>query len=589
MNNHLTPKQLLAYVDGELSRPETRRAEEHVRSCWTCLAEMERLKHDIATILDAQNESFSRALPPPPQPWPGFKTVLARSLPARPGSVWLRFGAYRSTFFAPTRILVVSGIVAVLLVGVYSIFRTKTVSAKEVLQRIEVADTQRSTITKDQVIREQVHIRKTTHGKSHPKLTNVDTWKSPTATYWNVTESDSAAADLKAQYQAHSIPVGLPLSAASVDSWGKAAGGKPTVSQEGSDIDLSFAGSTDGAAGSVERVSLLVRPESWQVKQMTLDFADASFEVAEEDYSVMPTSAVPADLLARLEPEVPPSMIAQPVTGMVAGSVHLPMVNLEKAELDALTTLHTLKADLGEPVTVTRSSHAVQVGIWQLPRDRQNELRAALSNLPGVQVVRTAPRVPLRNSAIAQTTASLPATSGVPLHVHVESGADDQRLLKFFGSSEREQDFTNNALATSTSILSHLYALRILQGQFPAEKSQSLAPEEQTQLRSLVQDHSTAISANVDALSRQLTPLDVNFSVTPCTSSAVPAPMNWQRRSLEALETARTIDRLLRALLTTSQAPAIPDAALPEINQNLCHLRGELRNLSAAKDSPNIY
>lgn len=580
MNSHLTPQQMLAYIDGELSKSETRRAEDHLHSCWTCLTEVERLKDDIATILDAQNESFSPALPPPPRPWPSFQTVLDRSLPAEPVSLWVRLTA----FLTPVRILLVSGVVAVLFVCVYSIFRVKTVSAKEVLRRIQVADTQRSVITKDQVIRERVHILKTLHGQSHPQTGSVDTWKSPTAAYWNMAESDFAAADLKAQYQAHDVPVGLPLSAASVDSWGKAAGGSPTVVRQGDDVDLSFAGATDGAAGSVERVSLIVRPDTWQVKQMTLDFPDASFEVTEDDYSVIPTSAVPSDLLARLEPEALPSMVtqpvvAQPVSGIAASVLHLPVVNLDKAELGVFATLHNLKADLGEPVTVTRSTRAVQVGVWQLPADRQNELRAALADQPGVQVQLAAPRVPLKNAMVARTVPP-PTTGGAPIHIDVESGGDDQRLLKFFGSAEREQDFTNNALGTSTAILSHLYALRNLQEQFPAARDQSLAPVEQAQLRALVQDHATAIAANVDALMRQLAPLDANFSVSPCTSPVAPEATNWQSESLQSLETARGIDHLLRALLTTSQAPAVPDSALPEIDRNLCRLRAELKNLS---------
>jgi hypothetical protein len=257
------------------------------------------------------------------------------------------------------------------------------------------------------------------------------------------------------------------------------------------------------------------------------------------------------------------------------------MMNLDKVELNVFATLHSLKADLGEPVSVTRSGQAVHVGVWQLPPERQNELRAALADRPGMQVELIAPRVPIKNSVVARTTIPEPVSNGAPIHIDVESGGDDQRLLKFFGNAERQQDYTNEALATSTAILSHLYALRNLQGQFPVDRSLSLPPEEQTQLRSLVQDHATAISTNLDALVRQLTPLETNFSVPPCISSGEPAPVNWQGGSLESLETARAVDHLLRALLTSSQTPAVPDSALPQIDQNLCKLRAELKNLSA--------
>jgi hypothetical protein len=585
MSSHLSPQQMLAYVDGELSRSETRRAEEHLHSCWTCLTEMERLKEDIATILGAQNESFAPALPPPPQPWPSFQMVRARSLPMQPISLWVRFRAYVNAFLSPVRILVVSSIVAALLVGTYSIFRTKPVSAKEVLRRIQVADTERSAITKNQVIREQVHIRKMTHGQSHPKLANVDTWKSPTRTYWNVEESDSAAADLKAKYQTHNIPVSLPLSDASVDSWGKVAGGRPTVSSQGSDVDLTFTGSSDGAADSIERVSLTIQPNTWHVKQMTLDFTDASFEVTEEDYSVIPESAVPSNLLAYLEPGPIQPSSAKPFYDIAARALLLPMVNLDKAELNVLVTLHRLGADLGEPVTVTRSGRVIRVGVWQLPFERQNELRAALAEEPGVRVEVTAPRISLKSGSDIRVSTLTPATNDTPLHIEVETESEDQRLLKYFGSSEREQDFTNEALGTSTAILSHLFALRNLQEQFPAEGSQLLAPEEKAQLDSLVKDHVTAITVSMDALGRQLSALNENFNVPPCASAAAFVAANWQGESIEALQTARTIDHLLRALLTSSQTRAVPDSALPQISQNFCRLRSELASLG----TQNIY
>lgn len=584
MNNHLTPQQMLSYIDGELSRPEERKAEAHLHSCWTCLTELERLKTDIATILDAQKEQFAPALPPPPKPWASIENLIARGQSEQPVSMWSRLAAYLNTSLTPARLVVVSCLVTALAVFAYSIFRTRGVSAGEVLQRIQIADTQRSTITKGEVIRERVHIRKTVHGQDHPQVVNIDTWKSHSATYWNVAQSADPAADLEARYKSHNIPVDLPLSSASIVSWRKAVGGEATVSRNGSNLNLSFAGSQDEGSGAVEQLSFLVQPKTWQVTQMTLDFADESFEVTEDDYAVMPTSEVPADLLAYLEPPPLPQFTAtlpalHPLTGGVKSSLHLPMVNLDKAELDVFTELHGLKADLGEPVTVTRTNQAVQVGVWQLPPERQNELRAALAGQPGVQVLVAAPRARLSDRLSARSTAS-PATGGAPLHIDVESGGDDQRLLKFFGNEEREQDFTNEAIATSTAILSHLYALRNLQAQFPVDRTLSLAPDENARLHALVQDHATAISTDLDALARRLAPVDANFNVSPCISSVSPVAANWQSESLGALETARVVDHLLRALFTTNQAPAVPDTALPQIDQNLCRLRAEVRNLS---------
>ena len=581
MSNHLTSRQMLAYIDGELSRAETRRVDKHLHSCWTCLAEMERLKSDIATILDAKNEAFVPALPPPPRPWPGFDTLLARKKSIHPASRWERFSGFFHKSLSPVRMGFAAGIFAVLLVGAYSIFHTGTVSAKEVLQHVENMDRQRSTITKNQVIRERVHIRKVYRGQRQPKLTRVETWKSTTAAYWNVASDDDVATDLKAKYKTHEIPLGLPLSAASVDSWGKVAGGNPTVSRQGADVDLSFHAANNGSVDTVKQVSFIVQPETWKIKQLTLDFSDASFEVTEDDYSVVSTSEIPGVLLAYLEPEALPAIPAQPdihpVSDVTTDVIHLPAVNLDQAELDVLATLHRLNADLGEPVTLARSRRSIDVGLWALPPNRQEELRTALSSKAGVRVEITVPHVPPKKESPAGGVASPGMES--PLEVQTDSESDDQRLLKYFGNPQREQDFTNEALGTSTAILSHLYALRNLQTEFSAKRTQLLAPDQQVQLSALVQDHATAISASLEALSRQLSPLNTYFDVPSCAPSKAHVTTTWQDRSLEALENARNADHLLRALLTTSQTPAVPDSALPEIWQKLCLLRTEMATL----------
>ena len=584
MNDHLTRRQMLAYVDGELSRAETRYAQKHLYSCWTCLAEMERLKGDITTILDAQNEAFAPALPPPPQPWPGFDTILARKLPNHPSSSWQRFFAYFKSSMTPVRTVLASAAVAVFLVAAYALVHTRTVSAKEVLRRVEVADTQRSRITKDQVIRERIKVRRIPHGQKASGPVRVDTWKSPGASYWHV--EDSAAADLQAQYQRHKIPADLPLSSASAKSWGKAAGGSPTLSPRGADMDLIFTGIKEAGDETVERVSLLIQPEDWHIKQMTLDFPDASFEITEDDYTVMPVTAAPVAVLAYLEPSASPLTLpapALPVADLAARSPLPPAVNLDATELAVFTALHGAKADLGDPVFVTHSSRAVHVGLWQLLPERQSELRAALITIPGVRVDLVARQIPASARRVISAAPVL-SPPGTPLEVEVTSGDEDKRLLKFFGNAEREQEFTSQALRTSTATLSHLYALHNLALQFPVSRDQRFPPGERERLHALVQDHLTAVSASLEDLKQQLEPLNANFNISACSSSPLPPAGNWQAGSQRVLDSARVIDHLLRALLTTSQRPASPDSALPQINENLCHLRAEL----VAFESPDI-
>src|SRR5215467_10913260 len=91
MNSHLTRRELLLHVDGELTRGRERAAREHLLSCWACRRELERLKEDINTIVDAQNRCFSASTPRPQRPWAGFEELAATA--PEPGfriSAWVR-------------------------------------------------------------------------------------------------------------------------------------------------------------------------------------------------------------------------------------------------------------------------------------------------------------------------------------------------------------------------------------------------------------------------------------------------------------------------------------------------------------------
>jgi hypothetical protein len=580
MNNHLDHQQMLAYLDGELSRLETHRAEEHLHSCWTCRTEVEYLKSDIATILDSQKETFSPALPPPPGPWPSFNMLVARSSPAPQPNFLVRLSAAISAIAPPSRVLAVSvGAIAIVLFT-FATLRSPVVSAKEVLRRIEVADAKRSEIGMTQVIRERVHIRKTTRSSGRQDSTIINTWKSRKAAYWETSADDAVVSDLEAAYKSNGVSVSLPLSGSSATEWGKAFGGTATVSRQGSDLDLTYAATPFASSDSIRQVSFLIQPDTWTVKQMILALPGASFEVTEDNFDIVPSSSVPPLLLAELELAPFPAVASEPVTHLLPRLDHNIVAqpsNLDSVELDVFSTLHQLKVDLGEPVTITRTQGSIQVGVWQLPEDRRSELHAALGDKPGVQILDTAPRTIVAKEPAAPP----PAQPSGPIHIAVDSG-DDDRLFKFFGTPEKEQDFTSHTLAMSTNMLSHLYALRNLQAQFPRAKEQALSLEDRTRLAALVQDHAVAIAGSLEALKTQLAPLDTQFHVPQSPPPGISSTVDWHQEGLDGLETGRAIDHLLRALLTTSQDPVAPDSALPEIDQQISRLGAKVKDLAVS-------
>jgi hypothetical protein len=580
MNNHLTREQMLAYLDGEVPKTQTAAATGHLHSCWTCRIEMERLESDIAVILDAHNESFVPTIPPPPGAWPPFDALLARKLPEVPQPVWMRIGNAMLGVLLPAKSVILAGLIAGL--AIFALFKSESrpVSAKEVLRSVQAADNQRMRIPQGRVLRERVHVRRKVRGQE-VGTGSVNVWKSPIAAVWQASDGDSAVAALKQEYGTHGVPVDLPLSASSIAAWGGVAGGEPSAEKQGNELNLTFPGGRDNSSGEFTRMSLRIRPGTWHVEAMTLQFSDDSFEVTEDEFSTVPTNDVPPVLLAELEPgpQLSASAVAHPVSDAMASPIPLPEINLDKVQLHVLLALHHVHADLGEPISVTHSSRKIEVGIWQLPPDRQNEIRAALQDEPGV-VIQTTPPAQGAMLTAAATPGSVPLPAST--RITVPSDGEDQRLTKFFGGPDKEQAFTRGALSKSTNILAHLYALRNLQAQFPPEREQALSPIDREHLASIIEDHAAAVEASLRDLQDQLAPLDGAFSVAVTTSGSEldhSSPTRWQDASLDALGTARNVDYLLRGFLTTSETPAAPDAALPEVQQKLSHLFAEMHNL----------
>lgn len=80
MSDHLSQRELLLHVDGELSGMRARQVRKHLQSCWACRHQLEMLETDIGAIVDAQNRAFLPSLPRPAAAWRSFEE-LAASLP----------------------------------------------------------------------------------------------------------------------------------------------------------------------------------------------------------------------------------------------------------------------------------------------------------------------------------------------------------------------------------------------------------------------------------------------------------------------------------------------------------------------------
>jgi hypothetical protein len=87
-SSHLSDRELLMALDGELAPPDSSRVEAHLTGCWTCRSRKLELERAISDFVHLQQENLSPQLPPAEGPRALLKAQLAQM--ARTRSWWWR-------------------------------------------------------------------------------------------------------------------------------------------------------------------------------------------------------------------------------------------------------------------------------------------------------------------------------------------------------------------------------------------------------------------------------------------------------------------------------------------------------------------
>jgi hypothetical protein len=202
-------------------------------------------------------------------------------------------------------------------------------------------------------------------------------------------------------------------------------------------------------------------------------------------------------------------------------------------ELRVIAALHALGADLGEPVEVKREGGRVMVGIAGLGGGRREEVRAALSGIPGVYVnAEEAPGAPVELK---------------PRGLAAEPDAADP-LLAGLDTFAAEQ-----IVDRTETLIERAYALRGLARRFPPEVEAQLSAADVEVLRDIARAHTHALRQALADL-RRLLP-------APSGTGGAAPPAAWQHNA-EAIFT--TVQRLDTALNSSAAEVAMRKARLAE-------------------------
>jgi len=559
MTSHSSRDQLLRYLDGELSSSVMRETATHLQACWSCQVELDRLKQHIALIVDAETEVLGSSLPPPPRPWPRLEPRLEKATES--GIPFWR----KLAIFAPLSRMSLaygSSALGLLIIAMMIWVPVATVSAKEALSKAIVAGKERQSIAPQQVIRQRVRVKKIAAGAGD-RTAALESWKSSKSAYWN-SGADPLNTELLARYQAIGLAAALPLSPGAMESWARLAGSEPSASSEGNHVDVEVVANAAGQARGLKAVSFHVQKSNWHMDQMTLSFADATFQISEEESSILGRHEVSKEILARLEPKVDNfSLTSRP--DVPANSALSPGVasestpNLDDLEIDVRHALHEMGADLGEGIEIAvRPPGLLVVNAAGASPQRKEQLKKLFGNQPKV-------RLEFEEPANGAASGQTPAKTTVISDADRSSQAGGSRLSQYFGSPTEQENHARSVLETSTGILARLYALKELAARWPASSQDRLSADSKAKLISILREHARELQTGTSTLRKDLR---VILKGDPTKGQpAATGGMRWQEASSSGLDSAFTVDRTLRALLTISDSPLSLDQAVPKLHQ----------------------
>jgi hypothetical protein len=377
------------------------------------------------------------------------------------------------------------------------------------------------------------------------------------------------------------LDAALPLSVGACEHWLKETHTEPQVSQTATAIELHATvepmADEPKSNSALHAVHLRVRADNWRVESLQLTFSDAVFDVSEVGLAVLGSEELSADLLAELEPQPSPVKLSRTVHvsgGSSVRDITLPPPDLSELELQARLRLHEAGADLSEPIEFTPNKDHLVIDASGASPERKKELAEMFAGAgPGIQL------------KLESSSSAVPAGTPIEVAGRAETRArPDQKLLAFFGTTEQEERFTRSVLTTDASILERLYALNTLAKRWPADFPSTLSDQSQSTLRLMAVDHATALRSLLPQLRSLLGPLADGYCGSPLSNDgSASGRQPWQDAAVAGLVEMRTLDRRLRATLTTSDQSVSAGEVCPTLGSGLTSVELSVANLPVAQ------
>ena len=529
---HLQDDDLLRLLDGELPEGEASSVQSHLEACWKCRTRREEVEIAIGEYVRYRESALKPSMPPPPATWndlrPKFEEMDRSLAPPRLLPVERPAKLFR---FRPTYWVTAAACAILAFVLVRRLDRPPAVSAAELLRKAVAAQ---SSLEPHRLIQIKTQRR---------------TFLRPAS--MKAAGAAAETADLKQIFDAAPFSWEDPFSAQSYAAWHDQL---PVKHDQVETIDRDdrsgvgvFVIRTSTSASSLRTATLTLRARDLRPLREMLEFTSETVEITDMPQTggneVAEAPAKSGSGTARAPARATEPRFAASATGQ---------------KLEVFSSLHTIGADLGEPIEIRQSGdHLLVIGTGLTPA-RQEQLRGALSQIPSVEVRFEEAKASPRSS---DTAASKSGATTAPMQ---------SRLQALLGGRESAEEFTNRALDASDMMMAHLHALRALARAFPAEIERGLGSGDQGVLRSLRTDHATVLSQRVADLQRILKPV-----IPQAPAAATPeSALNWQTSAEALFVAAQQFDDSLNAALAGPGGGE--DAGFAKLAAALSRLQGQL-------------
>jgi hypothetical protein len=541
---------LLRYIDGELPARSARQVQRHLEACWQCRAAVEELQTTVSDCVRYRKAVLETCLPGPPLPWPDLQRDFERidaSLASE--SLAHRFIRILQWPVAGPGRWAVAGLaaVAVIVAVLYELREAPSVQAAALLKRAVAVAESRPPAPR--------HIRIRTRTRQIVRTIGAaQATESPEAPY------------IQALFAGAHYDWNDPLSARAYEAWRNQLTTRKdqvtTVANPETPAESWYRIRTTTEEGGLTAATLTMRTTDLHPLNEKLEFRNQ--EWVELTEITEPTTRS-GDNPAAAKTEAP-VRTAEPSRSAALASGKSASIS---DELQVLSALHRIGADLGDPVEVKLADGRVVVSGVGIPPQRQRQIHSILDTMPNVAVQFSEPEaVPDR----------LPGQVGTPA-TDVAPGATvtgmERRMEQQLGGRAEFERFSSQVLDWNDAAMARAYALRGLAQRFPADSEAAMSPNDSRALRELALEHTAAMEGQVGSLQRAVVPLLISLGGSSPSRPAANA-VYWQPAAEDLFRASRRVELLLTTLLGVTPGDT-PSADLPsQLLKALEELRADL-------------